>query len=378
MRRLLSVLLAIAPALLHAQDDDLRAQLEAIRQKHHLPALTALRFTPDGVAEQVTVGVRKAGTSVAATDGDLWHLGSDTKMMTAALAGTFVAEGKLAWDAPVVSYFPELAEKVPPAMREITVAQVLRHRAGLKDNLDWRTFQPHGGEPESYIAARRAAVEQALANPAYPVGAFHYSNTDYVVVGAILEKLSGQPWEKLMRERIFTPLGMASAGFGGTGTSGQIDQPWPHAPSGQPVAQNGPKTDNPEVMGPAGTVHCTAADWAKFLADQLKGGMGQAALLPPEVYRAIQTPPPGGDYAFGLMAVPRPWAGGTALTHNGSNTMNFATAWLAPQRGFGVLACANEGGDEASAACDEAISLLIRRQQAQAKEKAGDVMSPAS
>jgi len=360
--RLLPCLAAVAalsllPSLLHAQEPDLPAALDAIRVKHHIPALTAAYFTTDGLIEQGTVGVRKAGTTIPATDGDLWHLGSDTKMMTSALAGTFVAEGKLAWDAPVVSYFPGLEAKVPEAMRAVTVGQVLSHRAGLQENLDWGALGARGNMRE----ARRAAVEIALMKPAYPVGSYHYANTDFVVVGAILEKLGEKPWEELMRERIFQPLGMTSAGFGGTGTPGRVDQPWPHAESGAPMPMNGPKTDNPEAMGPAGTVHCTVADWTKFLTDQLRGAAGLPALMPPEIYQAMQTPAPGADYAYGIATGNRPWAGGKVLTHNGSNTMNFAVCWLAPNKKFGVVACTNQGGKEAGAACDEACNLLISR-----------------
>jgi hypothetical protein len=58
------------------------------------------------------------------------------------------------------------------------------------------------------------------------------------------------------------------------------------------------------------------------------------------------------------MVVERPWAGGTALTHSGSNTMWFCTVWMAPKKGFAVLAVCNAGGDTAAAACDEVCSVL--------------------
>lgn len=337
--------------------------LEAIRAKYDLPALGGAIFTTDGLVEQGVVGVRKRGSAVPVTTGDLWHLGSDTKMMTAALAGTFVAEKKLAWDDKVAAFFPQIAKDLPEAMRGVTIGQVMNHQAGLVENLNWRMLSQGG-----FLRAQRlSAVRMALTSPAYAQGEFHYANTDYVVIGAVLEKIGGQPWEDLIRERLFQPLGMKSAGFGGTGTVGQLDQPWPHLKTGVPTQSNGPAMDNPEVMGPAGTVHCTMEDWAKFLTDQLRGGAGLPALMPKGIYEAMQTPAPNSQYGYGWIVLSRPWAGGKALTHAGSNTMNFAVCWLAPGRKFGVLVCCNQAGENVVKACDEAASMLIRRHLAASK-----------
>jgi CubicO group peptidase (beta-lactamase class C family) len=265
MRLLLFLLVSFANFVLwtsssRAQTENapaLAAILEPIRVKYHLPALAGAIFTRDRVVAMAAVGVRKAGTDIPVTTNDLWHLGSDTKAMTAMLVGTFVAEKKLSWDDKVISYFPELALKVPPAIKEITIRQVLWHQAGLSENLSaWsRVFL--SGTPSQQ---RQMAVAAILESPAYTPGTFHYANNDYILIGAILEKISGKPWEDLMRERIFVPLHMDSAGFGGTGTVGQIDQPWPHFASGIPSPSNGPDADNPAYMGPCGSVHLSMTD----------------------------------------------------------------------------------------------------------------------
>ena len=336
-------------------DPQLVAILDPIRTKYHLPALAGAIFTTDSAVEMAAVGVRKAGTDIPVTTNDLWHLGSDTKVMTAMLAGTFVVEKKLSWDDKVISYFPELAQKVSPAIKEITIRQVLWHQAGLSENLSlWnRTFL--SGTPSQQ---RLAAGADILEYPAYTPGTFHYANNDYILIGAILEKIGGKPWEDLMRERIFVPLHMDSAGFGGVGTVGKIDQPWPHLASGLPAPSNGPDADNPTYMGPAGSVHLSMADWAKFLADQLRGGSGMPALLPASIYADIQTPAPNSDYGFGWSIVQRKWANGKMLSHAGSNTMNYAACWLAPAKGFGVLVCCNQGSDDLGKASNEAAEAM--------------------
>ncbi len=338
----------------------LTSVLDPIRVKYNVPALAGAIFTTDKLIEMAAVGVRKAGTTIPVTTDDLWHLGSDTKMMTALLAGTYVVEKKLSWDDKVISYFPELAEKVPPAMKEITIRQVLWHQAGLSENLSLVSRFFLSGSPSQQ---RQMAVASILESPAYTPGTFHYANNDYILIGAILEKIGDKPWEDLMRERIFVPLHMDSAGFGGTGTVGQIDQPWPHFASGIPAPSNGPDTDNPAYMGPCGNVHLSMQDWAKFLIDQLRGGTGMKALLPNEIYEAMQpeAPASGDGYGFGWGVCTRDWAGGKALEHAGSNGMNYCVAWLAPGKKFGILVCCNQGGDTAAKACDEAAYAMIQR-----------------
>jgi CubicO group peptidase (beta-lactamase class C family) len=343
-------------------DEPLAAVLEPIRTKYSLPALAGAVFTVDGVVEMAAVGVRKVGTTEAVTSDDLWHLGSDAKAMTATLVGGYVAEGLLSWDATVISFFPEVADSIAPGMKSVTLSQLLNHQAGLAENLPWRVLAKTGSVSEQ----RLAAAQKALLSPVYTPGTYHYSNAGYVVVGALLERISGWAWEDLMRERLFRPLGMESAGFGGTGTPGQIDQPWPHAENGSCAPMNGPTMDNPPIMGPSGSVHCSMKDWTRFLTDQLRGSVGMEALLPGEIYAAMQTAEQG-DYAYGWKVCERPWAGGNALNHCGSNTMNFCNCWLAPAKRFGVLVCLNQGGAKMFKASDEAATAMIQRHVAKRK-----------
>jgi len=351
------------PAQIVLDQHALDSVLEPICAKYKLPSLAGAIFTTEGLFEIGVTGVRKKGDPTPVTARDLWHLGSDTKMMTATLAGTYVAEKKLSWNDKVISFFPGIADKVPAVIRNITLRQVLAHQAGLAANLDWAALSQSGSVTEQ----RLAAAEVALTAPAYKPGAFHYANTDYVVVGAILEKIGGKPWEELIRERLFKPLNMSSTGFGGLGTSGQIDQPCPHLADGTPTPTNGPTMDLPAILGPAGLVHCTMLDWSKFLVDQLRGGAGMKALLPNEIYQAMQTAVPPSPAGYGWGVFEKPWASGKALTHEGSNGMNYCVCWLAPAKKFGVLVCSNQGGNGMSKACDDAASALILRYQAKLK-----------
>ena len=193
---------------------------------------------------------------------------------------------------------------------------------------------------------------------------YEYSNLGYSIVGAITERITGKSWEQCMRAEVFAPLGMTSVGFGGTGTPGRLDQPWGHRQDGSPVEGNGPAMDNPPVLSPAGRVHCTIQDWARFITDQLRGARGEPALLKIGSYQKLHTPPFGGNYALGWLVAERAWGGGKVLNHAGDNTMNFANVWVAPHRDFAILVCINQGGRTAFRASDEAVAALIGLQTA--------------
>jgi len=347
--------LSSAPA---AGETSVSELLQPIREKHGVPALAATVVTVGGPQQAGVVGVRKWGTETPAGSGDLWHLGSNTKAMTAVLAARLVESGKMTWQVTPAELFPEYAEEFRPEFSTVTLMHLLNHRAGIPANLDWGLLAQTGTVREQRLQAVRMAFSSRPEGP--PGTTLLYSNLGYVVAGAMIERVVDRSWEEAMREGIFAPLGMRSAGFGGVGTPGELDQPWGHSRRGQPVGENGPGVDNPPVLGPAGCVHCTLADWGRFVADVLRGLRGeQPVLLSSATYRMILLPSAfGADYGLGWGVAERAWGGGTVLNHCGCNTMFYANAWVAPQRGFAILVCCNQGAD-AFAATDEAVSALI-------------------
>ena len=332
----------------------LTAKLEEIRSNHHLPALIGGIVTCDGLQQAAVCGVRKAGGSTPATLEDLWHLASNTKPMTASLAARFVQNGIISWETTLASVFPEQSSLQSGDLGKATLSHLLHHTAGLPTNLKWREVEKRASLiPQQRLAALAEAAETALLSK--PGAVYQYSNLGYVLAGAMLERVTGESWESLIQNRLFQPLGMVSAGFGGLGSVGLEDQPWPHQQTGAPAPLNGPNVDNAKVMGPAGTVHVRLSDWAKFVADHLKGPFGQSALLSSESYQALHQPGLG-NYAMGWIVSRHAMLGEMTLSHAGSNTLNYCQALLVPTKQFAVLVCTNQGFQaEAAEAAQNAL-----------------------
>jgi CubicO group peptidase (beta-lactamase class C family) len=349
---------------------DVTAVLAPVRAKHDLPAMAGAIVSAGELEAIGADGVRERGKPEKATARDLWHLGSCTKAMTATLCARLVEEKKLAWTTTVGEVFADV-KGIDPAWKPVTLEQLLTNHAGAPANLDadglWGRLWKSTGTPQE---ARRALVEGVLEHPpeSKPGTKYVYSNAGFSIAGAMAETVAKEPYETLIAKRLFEPLGMESAGFGAPGSAGAVDQPRGHGADGKPVAP-GPSADNPAAIAPAGRVHCTIGDWAKFVALHVRGERKDGSkLLAPATFAKLHAPvADDAHYAMGWIVTDREWAGGRALTHSGSNTMWYCTTWIAPDRDFAVLVTTNQGGDEAAKACDEACWALIQDHLAHAK-----------
>lgn len=360
-----------ATATVSAGDvNDLAALLEPIRARHKLPALAGAIVQGDKLMALGASGVRKHGAPNPVTPQDKFHLGSCTKAMTATLCAILVEEGKLSWTTTIADVFPEMKDRMHADFRGVTLEQLLMHRGGVPGDLApgglWGRLWERKGTP---TRQRLELLEGVVTQPPKhkPGTAYEYANGGTAIAGAMAEKVTGKAWEDLITERLFRPLGITSAGFGAPGEADKLDQPWGHTTGrtlllkkkAEPIAP-GPNADNPPAIGPAGTVHMNLADWAKFVSLHVMKEKHPTKLLAAESFARLHTPPPGGDYALGWAVGQRPW-GGTVLTHSGSNTMWYCVVWASPEKNFAVLAATNIGGDDATAATDEAAGAMIQQ-----------------
>ena len=148
--------------------------------------------------------------SAGGRNGDLWRWASVTKQVVAVLVMQEVAAGRIDLDQPIARYLPRFAS---PSGARITVRQLLQHRSGLPNPDDTAA----GAEQfpafyrAGYAGSRDPVTGYCAGTPkGAPGGQWAYNNCDYMVLGALLEAVTGKPWQRLVRERIARPVKLGS------------------------------------------------------------------------------------------------------------------------------------------------------------------------
>jgi CubicO group peptidase (beta-lactamase class C family) len=340
--------------------DWLRQHLEIIREKHHLPSLAAALVVGDKIVAASTVGVRRWGSPEKVTRDDAYHLGSVAKPITATLIARLVEQKKIRWDTTVSEMFPELVKSMNPAYRRVTVVQLLSHSSGMP-------YQPRtsesmtDGRGRSVQDKRYEYVKAAVIDPPEaPPGTQVIYGGGPVIVACALERITKKNYEDLMRELVFQPLGMTTAGFGAQATPGKfdvIDGPWDHELKGDtPVPIEPSWAWELEARAPVGrNVHCSVVDLARFCAVHLVPGKYLSA----QSISVLHSPVRPVDYAPGWALGYVNWARGRILWHGGSAGRNHALAHVVPEERFATCVLTNIEGEGVHAACDEVNLFLV-------------------
>ena len=333
---------------------DLKEVLAPVVSSNPLPALAAIVFDDQKVIASGAIGVRKFGDPTLVTIEDSFHLGSCTKAMTATLAARIVERGEISWATTVKEALS--LQNVDSALENITLLELMSHNAGMPASLKnqppglWKyLYYNNTWQKGAKGRADRLKVAELLfsATPAQAVGSYKYSNAGFMIAGAMLKAATDTEWEDLMRTELFKPLGMKNCGFGPAARPDKVDQPWPHKLGNDkpllvtPLIRAPESWDNPRSLGPAGTVSCTISDWAKF--GQLHLGDGGDYISTESMSKLHEVRNASARSALGWFSYKRSWAGGTALTHTGSNLFNFAIVWISPTKKKGVMVATNIG-----------------------------------
>jgi CubicO group peptidase (beta-lactamase class C family) len=264
------------------------------------PGAVALVAQGDRILFRGAAGLASVELQVPLDPAQRFHIGSLTKTVTAATVLRLAAAKRLSLDDPLARYLPDY-----PNGAHITLAQLLDHTAGISDAFD-------AAPTESLDTA--AVVKRIAAKPAdFPPGsAWRYSNAGYLLLGAVIEKVTGKPWQEAMREQVFEPAGMRHTLYGGDTdiVPGQVEG---YSADGRGAAVRAPFAS---MSGPgaAGALSSNVDDLFRFLR-ALRGG-----LLPSALNRAMTTAQHTSDgqpvpYGYGIML--GNVRGRPVLEHNG-------------------------------------------------------------
>ncbi len=287
-----------APVTKESGDTDLAELLNSIRLEERLPGLAAAIIVDGKLHSAAAVGVREIGTDNWLTVNDKFLIGSCTKSFTASLAAVLVDEGVLSWQTTIRNVFPDL--EMLPEYEHITLYQLLSHRAGLPKNfkggkttwlIDYEFDEARGSAPEQLRCqyVEKTVQHQLFAPPGQMV---HYSNSGYILTGAMMEKATGRAIEDLWTEKIFRPLSISSAGYGPPTALEPNKQPLGHYWDKSTKSFVAYQANCPKFLSPTGHMHMTMADWAKSILMHLDSDpVNQGSLIKPSSLQKLHTPP---------------------------------------------------------------------------------------
>ncbi len=337
--------------------------VDGFRQRTGSPGVSVAVRWPDGTAWTITSGLADLATGRAVTPATPFAVGSVTKTFTAALVLHLVGEGRIGLDDAVGPWLPEL--DLPAG---ITVRMLLDHTSGLGDPF-------LEGAVDRALRADRSAVWTAerflaaLPKPRFAPGrGWAYSNANYVVLGLLAERLTGQPYAALLRSTFFEPLGLASA----------VVQPGPpgavapaHAydlvasggslrrtdlSDGSPTA---PFTSVVTAAGPAGDIAIGALDLARWGAALYGGGVLGPDLTAAMIEDASRTARfrPRVPYGLGVQIVEI--AGQPTYGHSGRLLGARAVLRYLPRSGIAIAVLSNQSRSDLAPLVEGIVRLVL-------------------
>jgi CubicO group peptidase (beta-lactamase class C family) len=345
----------------NGEESPLAELITKLRQENKLVGLAAMVMVNGKVVDSAVDGERKTGSGVPLEIGDRWHLGSVTKSITATMIARLVEAGQMKWSDSIGSRFPDAS--IHEDWKPVTLRQLLTHSAGAPANFPARVaYERPALGLESTKARLKAVLNVVAIKPANPPGEkFVYSNVGYTIAGAMAKKATGVAWEDLVKQEVFKPLKLTSAGFGPPKSSARkVEQPRGHTTFlGWKVAVDD-DADNTFIIGPAGIVHMTLNDLCTFATEHLRGDLGAGKLLSAETCKLLHRPELDG-YACGwVKKEPDGEIPHTVYWHNGSNTMRYALVVFIPERKMVVAVTSNDGDiAKAEAAAWEVVKANV-------------------
>jgi D-alanyl-D-alanine carboxypeptidase len=155
-------------------------------------------------------GLADIETGRPITPATVFRLASITKQFTAAVVLQLVQDDRVSLDDPLSRFLPDYPQPGAAA----TVRQLLNHTSGIQSYTSIPGWMDEANNNRPYTSAEMIAVFRDLPSPTSPGQSWTYNNSGYVLLGAIIESVTGKPWHEVVAERITGPLGLGTIGYG--------------------------------------------------------------------------------------------------------------------------------------------------------------------
>jgi CubicO group peptidase (beta-lactamase class C family) len=316
-----------APA--RAQSADVDAYVRDFIQRRNIPGASVSVVHDGSVVHAAGYGTANLELSVPATEKTVFEIGSISKQFAAEAAMILVEEGKLSLEDPIQKYIPG----TPDTWKGITVRHIIGHTGGIPD---WESRGLLSYRRE-YTPAEFVALLAPIPLDFPPGERWSYNNSDYPLLGFVIEAASGRDYEQFVTERIFVPAGMTETRF-------KHSEEIVRNRSGGYVDNNGRlilgEPLRPRVIAPSGGIMSTSTDMARWLIALTSG-----RILKPETFNAMLQPVrlnDGRTFNAGFSWFLDNFRGHANYLHNGSTATGFSSViyWY-PEERLGLVALMN-------------------------------------
>jgi len=333
--------------------------LSDIVDGHSIPSIACAVIVDNEIVLKDAYGLTRLPDGVPVTTSSRYHIGSNTKAMTAVLASIAVDEGLLGWDSSVADLLSERIVDIPSEYSHLTLTQLLSHSAGVPPTGDPVKWGGYFYSDDSAFDQRTAMVEDIMGfSPLFKAGeGWVYSNFGYIIAGVMIEEAFGTDWETIIETELFNKINMTGTGFGPPAKGDSATQPWGHNPT--PFNPDSVGADNPPGLGPAGTIYSTLDDLVEYARLWIGKGTtpGGMRVFSDASYTEL-VKPRNENYAFGWMSFTDETSG-RIITHDGSNTMFYAHFTFLPDSKDAVIILCNSGTQKAVEAVYELRAFLM-------------------
>jgi len=288
-------------------------------------------------------GLRDVKNNLPVTPNTLFAIGSCSKAFTAASVCLLVDDGKMDFDKPVITYYPNFRLQDDYVTTHITVRDLLCHRSGLPRH----DFVWYGADNLT-----RKDIVDALRYLEPSKGfreTWQYQNGMFGVAGYLVDLVSGDSWEKFVAKRLFEPLGMKASNFSVTESQKSSDFAKPYAERKDDVKEI--PFRNIDAMGPAGSINSNVVDMANWVIMQINGGKFEGRQIVGDgTLRQTQTPQmvipsPITDEVFystyGLGWMITSYRGHLRVEHGGNIDGFSASVCFLPRDSIGIVVLTN-------------------------------------
>ncbi|MHB1329120.1 MAG: serine hydrolase domain-containing protein, partial [Gemmatimonadales bacterium] len=317
--------------------------VEQVRQAWNLPGVAVGIVHRDSLVYAKGFGVKQIGKPDPVTPTTIFAIGSNTKSFVSTAAAMLVDDKVMTWNDRVTRWLPGFQLYDPYVTRELTLRDVLSHRSGLGRR----------GDPLWYGTS--FSRDDILHRVRYlkPNAPFRtelgYQNVMFLAAGQMVGRAAGNGFDDVVRQRIFSPLGMANSSLSTNGLAQQAEASTPHSivdGAAKPIPWR-----NLDNAAPAGSINSTIVEMARYVRMHLANGVYNGKRLVSEANLAVTKTPHinsgaagdsiNGTSAYGLGWVVTSYRGARVAWHNGGIDGMLSEMWTLPDAQVGIIVLTN-------------------------------------